>query len=225
MQLPSSSLLGYLVLNASKTPYFPFIPPNVEVNQHIEGAVNGSTVCVATESHPFFYPQRGRNYTFNSVQNYHEPEAMKELMSSFANIQENSHDGEAESEGFHGNLHASIYDKVQENSLLSIEQHRPFGITAIVSKGIDLQMFGLHTAEQSLLVWTNLASYEDMLQREYGDTFWLYRFRTRRDLTSVIFSRRICSRWYRWSQQPNFKSPAARFPALEKALFSKQPSM
>lgn len=219
-QLPNKSLLGYLVLNASKTPYFPLLPSSVEVNQHVEGSVNGSTVCVASESHQFFYPQRGRNYTLNSVQNYADQESMKDVMTGFANIHESS---DADT-SFRANLESSLYEKIQENSLLSIEQHRPFGISALISKGVDLYMYGLYTDEQSLLVWTNLASYEDLLQREYGDKFWLYRFRPRRDVTTVIFSRRVCSRWFRWSQQPTLRNPASRFPALEKSLFTKHPN-
>ena len=215
--LPEKSMLGYLVLNASKTPVFPLMPPEVEVNQHIEGSIVGSVVCHASESYPFYYPQRGRNYTLNSVQNYATEKDMFGIMTGFANI----HDKSDVDTSFHSNLEHSLYEQVQENSLLSIEQHRPFGITAIFSKGVDLYMFGLHSKEQSLLVWTNLASFEDMLQREHGDEYFLYRFRARRDVTTVIFAKRVCSRWYRWSQQSAFQSPAARFPALERSLFLK----
>ena len=215
--LPDKSLLGYLVLNASKTPEFPFIPMGTEVNQHIEGSVAGSVVCHASQSHQFFYPQRGRNYTLNSVQNYATEADMFDIMTGFANIHDNS-DVDA---SFHSNLETSLYDKVQTNSLLSIEQHRPFGITALFSKGVDLYMYGLYSEDQSLLVWTNLASFEDLLLREYQNRFWLYRFRPRCDVTTVVFAKRVCSRWFRWSQQPNFKNPSARFPALEKSLFSK----
>jgi hypothetical protein len=218
-QLPDKSLLGYMVLSATKTPFFPFMPAGLEVNQHIEGSVAGSVVCHASESHPFFYPQRGRNYTLNSVQNYANEADMSAIMNGFANIHDKS-DADIDT-NFHSNLESSLYDKVQENSLLSIEQHRPFGITALFSKGIDLYMYGLYSEEQNLLVWTNLASFEDLLQREYGNRLWLYRFRPRRDVTTVLFAKRLCSRWYRWSQQANLKNPAARYPALEKSLFSR----
>ena len=216
---PDKFLLGYLVLNASKTPEFPFISNDVEVRQHIEGSVNGSVISVASESRDFFYPQRGRNYSLNSVQNYASEDSVQSIMTGFANI----HDKSDVDASFHGNLEHSFADKIQDNSLLVVEQHRPFGLNAIFSRSMDLYMYGLYTEDQSLLVWTNLASYEDLLQRTYGDKFWLYRFRVRRDTTAVIFSRRVCSRWFRWSQQPNFKNPAARFPALEKSLFRPQP--
>ena len=214
---PEKFLLGYLVLNASKALELPFISKDTEVRQHIEGAVNGSVVSISSETYDFYYPQRGRNYTLNSIQNYSSEESRQGVMTAFANI----HDKSDVDASFHSNLESSFFDTLQENSLLVIEQHKPFGLNAIFSRGVDLYMFGLHTEEQSLLVWTNLANFEDLLNRNYGDKFWLYRFRPRRDTTTVIFSRRVCSRWFRWSQQANFRSPAARYPALEKSLFSK----
>lgn len=217
--VPSKFLLGYLVLSATKTPEFPFVTHDTDVRQHIEGAVNGSVVNIASETHDFYYPQRGRNYTLSSVQNYADNIDVQPIMTGFANIHDKS-DIEA---SFQVNLEHSLFKNIQENSLLVVEQHRPFGLNAIFSKGVELYMFGLHTDTQSLLVWTNLDNYEELLQRNYGDKFWLYRFKPQRDITAVIFSRRVCSRWYRWSQQQNFKSPAARFPALEKSLFKLQP--
>lgn len=219
--VPEKFLLGYLVLNASKTPVFPFIPNDVEMHQHIEGAVNGTVVCLANESHDFYYPQRGRNYTLNSVQNYPTSDSVHGIMTGFANL----HDKCEVDASFQVNLEHSLYKTIQDNSLVVIEQYKPFGLNTIFSRGVELYMFGLHTEDQSLLVWTNLSSYEDLLQRFYGDTFWLYRFRPRVDVTAVIFSRRLCSRWFRWSQQLNFKSPASRFPALEKSIFKAQPSI
>lgn len=213
--VPDKFLLGYMVLNATKAPVLPFVAASAETHPPAEGGINGSVVCLATESQPFYYPQRGRAYTFNSVQNYGEDAPVADLMSNFANI----HDKNEIEGSFHTSLDHQLYPRIKENSLITIEQHKPFGLISIISKGVDLYMFGLHNEFQSLLVWTNLATYEDLLQRNYGDDFWLYRFKMRRDLTTVIFSRRVCSRWYRWSQQANFKSAASRFPALEKSLF------
>lgn len=211
-------LLGYLVLNATKTPEFPFVNrEHTEVRQHIDGAINGSVVNVASEVHDFYYPQRSRNYVFNSVQNYSEFSVVQPLMSDFANL----HAKTEVVSSFHEVLSENVVDQVQDNSLVVVEQHRPFGMNAIFSRGVELYMYGLHNEHQSLLVWTNLSNYEDLLVRNYGDKFWLYRFRPRRDVNFVVFSRRVCSRWFRWGQQENFKNPAARFPALERQIFSR----
>ena len=112
-----------------------------------------------------------------------------------------------------------ILPLVQEPSLVFIEQRSPFGLGVFLSKGVDLHLYGLYSEDQSLLVWTNSPSFEEKLVREYGNAFWIFRFLVRRDVSAVVFTKRLCSRWYRWGQQHDFRSPAARFPALERALF------
>lgn len=217
-KIPSKFMLGYLVLNCSKAPVLPFMPGGAS-NQHISGSSNGIVACLSTQVQPAFEPQRGRQYFMYSTSGY-PPDTLAgmPLLKRFCAL----HSEQELDLTLQSAVGEVLLPSVIENSMVFIEQRSPFGLGIFLTKGVDLFMYGLYSEHQSLLVWTNSSSYEDDLLREYGNQFWIFRFLPRRDVSAVMFTKRLCSRWYRWSQQSDFKTPAARFPALERILFRRE---
>lgn len=215
MTQPSNYLLGYIVLEARKRPVFPLMPFTAP-SQHIDGSSNGSgaVVCKASAEHVFFQPDLGKKLTFFASRGYADYEEAKELMKLHSTIQQ-TQDGDSSAR----QVAELLFPHLQPNSLVFLDQEKPYGSTIVLTSGVEMRLFGVYTPDFALLAVTNLQNFEDLLHKHHPSEFWLHRFLPRDTAHFIVFTKRVCARWFRWKSQDNLTSTAARFVALERLLF------
>ena len=156
-------------------------------------------------------PGRGIDYTVYSNTDGHGPELRKFALS----MGEHS-PGENEDLRTFFSERASKFLHLGEHLIL--EQTLPFGMLGLHSKEGGLRLFGLYSDACDLLVWTNTPDL-DVLLHDFNRKEWkIYRFKERANLSTLVFTRRVCQRWFRWAS--TLKSSDVKFQALESALFS-----
>lgn len=215
--LPLDNLLvGCMVLTSTQATHLPLFS-QASLKPHVEGTVNGKVGTIAhTQVGPLFVPQKGRSYFLSASCPVSEDAAKNSFLS------------ELQGDLVESDSEFGVSSRVQDatlrlggmNGLYSWEQIRPFGFVALSAVNCELYMYGLHSPRVSVLYWTNMdpVSFEARLRDECGNAFWFYRFLPRRNLSLVLHTKRICSRWYRWGESPNMRDPSRRFQALETSL-------
>lgn len=212
----SNYLLGYIVLESRKRPVFPLLP-HLEESQHIEGATggNGTVVCQATNKHTFFQPELGKKVLFfSSSAGYDDYDRAKSIMGLYVSLRQSK---DEDSKALQ--VAESLFPHLLPNSLVFLDQETPYGAATILTNGVELRLIGVYTQDFALLAITNIQNFEERLNIEYPSVFWTHRFETRDMAYLLLFTKRVCARWFRWKSQENLSSTAARFAALEKLLF------
>lgn len=213
MNLLPNYLLCYIVLEARKLPVFPFLSPH-SAHSHLNTSSNGvgSVVCHASQQYNFFQPELGRKVEFFASQGYPTFESAQTLMQAYSsmNLQE---------ETFADRVRTIVFPALAPNSAVVLDQETPYGTVVCMSNGVELRMFGVYTQDYSLLVVTNVQNFEELLKQDYPGKFWIHRFQPKDLVQFVVFTRRVCARWFRWMGKTNLSGAASRFVALENLLF------
>lgn len=218
MQPNSHQLIGALVLGARSSFSLPFFHPE-DYQSHVEGSQNGRFAVSATFSNEIFLPSKGRDYYVKSSESL----SLDEAAYLTKNVSAREEEGDT--------LRDSISKAASRSTLLSdrpnlctVEQRRPYGVSAVVSRAVDTYFIGVHSSAVDFLLWSNCDGLENQLQEYRGlDNFWFYRFLVRSDFGVLLHSKRLASRWYRYSQSNVMRDPAKRFQAFERSLFNGHP--
>lgn len=208
-------ILGYVVLSSKKQPELPFIHLDIERSFHIPGSTNGMFVCTSSERRKLFSPSKSLIYNALSTYGYSSSSEVDGLMETLQDFPLNQ-DMETP---LYIELHRKLYQQQTQSSCLVLESPTPYGVTVLMANSLQLYLYGLYNKDQSLFVFTNMENYDSLIQKEFGEKFWIFRFAQRHSTFAVLFTRRVCSRWYRWSQTQLMLPEANRFAALEKSLF------
>ena len=214
--LPESNVfLSYLVLNATRTPTFPFLSPSSSYVQSMEGATNGNgtVVCYASQQHTFFQPEHNRKLTLFSSRGYDNEGKAKPLADIYSKLYSDEEDS------FASKVTDTLPKLQCPNSLVFIAQETPYSACVFLAKDIELRIYGIYTKDYALLAFSNLQNFEQLLRNSYRELYWLYRFLPRDEVAFVAFPRRVCSRWFRWGQQGALLSYATRYAVLERHIF------
>lgn len=202
-----SSFSGCLVLSATQSIQLPLISSSL-LHPHIEGSYNGSVAQASAFLEAVYVPSKMRSYFVNaSVRVEGTPDLVEKSLRHPESISFDRH--------FESCCRAM---NLSSPCLLSLEQRTPFGYVGLHSNQVDLFLYGLYNSKCSLLYWSDVENLDDVLLRESQKDFWVHRFRPRRDFSTVLYTKRICSRWYRWKD--SLRDPSQRFQALERIVFS-----
>ena len=200
---------GAVVLSAKSATPIPMLPSS-HLEDHISGSVfQGSAGGVGAYMEEYFFPSRGRSYrlTSSGKDDYHQ-----ELVSAV------SDKSTSESQDFRSHFAEVCRRFTTPGKHLTLTQSQPFGLVGLHSNEGGLRLFGLFNKSCELLVWSNSPDVDHIYQRDGRRDWRVYRFKERPSFDTVIFTRRVCQRWYRWTaaQHPtDFK-----FQALEASLLS-----
>jgi len=199
---------GCMVLSARQAVALPLFPM-ASLQGHITGSFNGKVGTTASFQEEVFLPSKGKNFYFSSTSILRREEVVS-CVSLVNDTEDQIH--------FRGSFERSMSSiKWKEPSLISVEQRLPFGFIGLHSVDVNMYMYGIYNSRCSLLYWTNTENFEDLLRQENGKDFWMYRFRPRKNFSTVLYTKRICSRWFRWSE--NIPETSQRFQALEGSIF------
>jgi hypothetical protein len=192
---------GLMVLSARQpilTPVF----SRSDFKHHVEGSNDGLVAIKAPFKKAYFQPARKREYSVSSLLPIEEA----------APIIENISAGESDIRSRVGSIICPA------NNLVCVEQTSPFGFVSILASDVAVYFTGVYTSDYELLLWSN----SDNL--EFDQDAWVYRFVVRSTFSTVLQTKRICARWYRYSQTPTMREPAKRFQALENSMFQNHAS-
>jgi hypothetical protein len=210
-QLPEKTLYGALILSSRH----PTVLPNFrhsDFRQHLEGSNNGLVAIRSQFKYPTYQPARNRHYEVHSTAELSEDSA-----SSFVKQFCSGEDLDVRTR-----ISTASFS-MSEPGLVCIEQLKPFGLTTLVSTDVEVNFVGVYGSGFEALLWSNVAGFADQLgsaDTSASGSLWHYRFETRKNFGVALHSKRLCSRWYRYSQSDTMKEPAKRFQALERSLFS-----
>jgi hypothetical protein len=196
------------------------LPTLSDESQHIEGSSggNGTVVCQATCRYTFFQPELGKKVTFFSSHGYESYELTKSTMELYASMRQTKEEDSNASQ-----VAGRLLQHVMPHSLIFIDQEAPYGAATILANGVELRLFGVYNADYALLAVTNIQNFEERLSVEHPSVFWTHRFPPKDSAYLMLFTKRICARWFRWKSQDNLSSTAARFVALERLLYRDVP--
>jgi hypothetical protein len=211
----TNGLLSYLVLSAKSTPQLPFLTQSHPASSHVRGGVNGSVSIEASFRNTLYYPARSVVFNAYSSARYETQEDLYPIVDAMSHL---SMDQEGDT-SLAGSLFESIKRVALPHSTLILERTEPFGMSIVLNKDVPLYWFGLWNENHSLLVLTTISNLDSLLDRYYPNVWWVYRFQVSNSMFSVLYSRRICSRWYRWGTNAYTTNPFNRFAALERSLF------
>lgn len=202
------SFSGCLVISASQAVLPPLIS-GVKFNPHIEGSYNGSVALSSAFSEDVYVPSKRRSFFVNaSIKLDNVPGFVERSLRHPAELEFDRHFDSCCSESLN----------LDSPALVALEQRTPFGYVGLYSKSVDLFMYGLYNSKVSLLYWSDIENLDDVLARNTQNEFWVYRFKPRQNFSTVLYTKRICSRWYRW--RDSLRESGQRFQALERSLFS-----
>lgn len=220
MDFPKENLIvGCMVLSSTQATTLPLFSQGA-LNTHVEGYVHGRVGLRGEfRSDQIWLPQKGQAY-YMAASTPLKPDTTLKVLTSFDQGSSEGMESDSESRKVSGRLLSSLQDAGVSNGIICLEKRLPFGFIGISALDCELYLYGLHNQRVSVLYWTNLEpeSFEHQLRLECGNSFWFYRFLPRKNLTMVLHTKRICSRWYRWGETPTMKDPSRRFQALEASL-------
>lgn len=201
------SFSGCLVISASQS----LVPPlmsGTRLNPHIEGSYNGSVALSSSFQEEVYVPSKRRSYFVNaSVKVGNIPGFVEKSLRHSSDTDFDKH--------FHSCCSSEL--ELDSPALFAIEQRTPFGYVGLHSRSVDLFLYGLFNSKCALLYWSDTENLDDVLSMNSQNDLWVYRFKPRRDFSTVLYTKRICSRWYRW--RDSLKESSQRFQALERSLF------
>lgn len=99
-----------------------------------------------------------------------------------------------------------------------LDQQQPVGMVVLHSNEGGLRLFGVHSDNCSLLMWSNSPDVDALVNSAGSKTWKLFRFKERSTFTAPVFTMRVCARWHRWSKS-NLASEQ-KFLALEASMFN-----
>jgi hypothetical protein len=211
LQLADRTLIGALVLSARRSFSLPFFVAT-DYQSHVDGSPNGRFAVTASHSEEIFLPSRGRDFYVKS--------SMQCGLEDAARLTEKLASRTDEEATLRVKVARELVPTVDRPNLFTIEQRRPFGMSAVISNSVDTYFLGVHTEAADFLLWSNCDNLEEQLcDARPLDSFWFFRFVVRRDFGVVLHSRRLASRWYRYGQSSSMKDPAKRFQSIERSLF------
>lgn len=202
---------GAVVLSAKRAVNIPVLS-SINMTDHIPGAVfHGRAGGVSHNQCSVSVPSRGTQYNvysnhlgeqsgmyeFASSMSYHSPDNQEDLREYFTRK---------------ANEHFSIGEHVV------LEQTLPFGLLGMHSNEGGLRLFGLYSDVCDLLVWTNTPDLDVLLHDASRKEWKIYRFKERASFSTILFTRRVCQRWFRWAS--TLPSSDVKFQALESSLFN-----
>lgn len=198
---------GCLMISATQAISLPLLSSS-KLNPHIEGSYNGSVAQDSEFQSSVYVPSKMRSYFVNASVEVKDPTSLVERSLR--------HSGDTP---FDRHFEACCRElDLASPGLVSLEQRTPFGYVGLHSNQVDLFMYGLYNNKCSILYWSAIENLDDVLSQEGFNDFWVHRFRPRRNFSTVLYTKRICSRWYRWKE--SLKDTSRRFQALERIVFS-----
>lgn len=210
IEKPPKHLFGAVVLSSKNNKVSLPRYPDHHFQPHVEGSPNGRVFLTADFCTEAFQPTRHRQYVVHSTEDLGSDSTR--LVESYLTTS-----GEEALR-----VRASTF-KLDERGPLAfcIEQTRPFGITTVFSNDLDIHFLGIYSEKKEWLVWSNSPDYEEIIRKEDPSrSLWIYRFRPRSNFGVSLPTKRICARWFRWSETELLADPAKRFQALENSLFN-----
>lgn len=222
MEVSNSNLIiGCTVLSSTQATQLPLFSQGA-LNVHVEGCVHGRVgIRAHCAAGPIYIPQKGRSFYLSSTQDLGE-EKTTGIVQAFDNLNLGIQDGSGpeDEKGVANRMLSACLSNNVSAGIVGLEQRSPYGFTVITSLDCELYLYGLHSNRVSVLYWTNMEqeSFENLVRQECGNTYWFYRFLPRKNQTLVLHTKRICSRWYRWGENPSMRDPSRRFQALETSL-------
>jgi hypothetical protein len=220
----SDLLFGFMVLRAAhRVPVLPpldMIPFHIE-STHLEGSYSGTVVTAASRvPNQFFYPQRNRKRRiFSATEEFYINNDETEVAKYFTEIEKYSE--QEERDPFDSLVENMVHSRIQGAHFLSIDQVGLNASVTLMVRNVQMRMYGVYSPAFDLLVWTNLADYPATLRTYPYDDVWTTSFEPVDDICRVLHTRRICSRWHRWSKEFN---PLQRFAILERMILGKRRS-
>lgn len=209
-------MIGYLVLTSNHRMSFPLLSTASSYCDWPEGAPgsNSTTVVHASYMQDFYQPDKGRKICMLSSRGYSNERDAKGLMDHYAQVQATFQDS------FEKSLQVRMRPVQQENTLVVLAQSEPYRSLTLMSKGVELRMYGLYTEDSAVLAFCNFQNYEEQLFSLHSKQFWVYRFLPRDNIWISLSPARLCSRWWRWGKQEHLKNFSARFTVLENHIFN-----
>lgn len=212
MELPENSCAGALVLSARNPISIPYFTQS-DYHSHVEGSPNGRVAIVSSYPRHVFYPAKNREFFLGSSVEILDQGAL-ELSKNFCSREEEGVD-------LRDRISSTLLGVDYTPNLVCLEQRRPYGVVSVVSRSVETYFLGVYSKSADFLLWSNIKHFDQLLLQQNGlEDFWLHRFETRKDFAVVLPSKRLSSRWYRYSQTDSMKDPGRRFQALERSLFN-----
>lgn len=203
---------GMLVLSAKSSTPMPLLS-QLSMTDHIPGSVfHGRAGGIAPYKEAILMPSRGRKYIVYSNTEFVDLQGLVHVVST-GSVGAASAD---DSLDFKTHFRNSCAPYSRPGSLLVVEQVEPFGLIGLNSNEAGLRLYGVYSKMCELLVWSNTPDLERILQQSGRREWRIYRFKEHTSLSTVVFPRRVCQRWYRWSE--SLPTADLKFQALEVSL-------
>lgn len=200
---------GVVILSAKKATPIPILP-TAKLEDHISGSVfQGSVGGVSPHATEHHFPHRGRSYRLmsNREDEYHE-DLLKAVYSKPL----------GEAQDFRSHFASACLKFTHPGKQIILSQSLPFGFVGLHSNEGGLRLFGVSSKSCELLVWTNSPDVDRLYSGDGRREWCIHRFKERPCFSTVVFTRRVCQRWYRWSS--TLHSADLKFQALEASLLS-----
>lgn len=202
---------GVVVLSAKRAVNIPVLS-STNMTDHIPGAVfHGRAGGMSASQADVSLPSRGVQYHIYT----NRPGETSRLWDLGTSMGNRAPDDDGDLRTFFHNK-ASEFISIGEHVVL--EQTLPFGMVGLHSNEGGLRLYGLYSDACDLLVWTNTPDL-DVLLHDFNRKEWrIYRFKERTSFSTIVFTKRVCQRWFRWAS--TLPSSDVKFQALESSLFN-----
>jgi hypothetical protein len=113
-------------------------------------------------------------------------------------------------------IHERLMKRLSGSFLVCISQSGPHSNFIFLINNIELNIVGVVSDKQTMLVWSNESRLEERMREESGNKFFYYRFPTMNKGSLVLQTAFLCNRFRRW--QAEAKDKLKIFSAIERQV-------